>query len=248
LPDAIPDADFFIGLSYTQNGARGQEKYLGYANVFNQFGKWEFYSGSGQTVPYVDRAKHFGQLVRDTLDRLAKSHALQPTPSIAFHYSARFSNEDRESILAGARAVRPDGRYTFVWINTHHIVRFYDQKPETDGSLRRGGFVVTGPSQLYISTTGFNPYRKALGTPLVLEANVHIETPRGSVPPVVDHKSIASQILCLTKLNWASTDSLCGEPITTKYAGDIAYLTAAFLRQKSSFRLHPILESTPWFI
>jgi len=248
LPDAIPDADFFIGLSYTQNGARGREKYLGYANVFNQFGKWEFYSGSGQTFPYAERAKHFGQLVRDTLERLSKSHALQPTPSIAFHYSAKFSREDREAILAGARAVRPDGRYTFVWINTHHIVRFYDQKPETDGSLRRGGFVVTGPGQLYISTTGFNPYRKALGTPLVLEANVHIETPAGSLPPVVDHKSVASQILCLTKLNWASTDSLCGEPITTKYAGDIAYLTAAFLRQKSSFRLHPNLESTPWFI
>jgi hypothetical protein len=53
----------------------------------------------------------------------------------------------------------------------------------------------------------------------------------------------------LTKLNWASTDSLCGEPITTKYAGDIAYLTDAFLRQKEpGFKLHPVLERTPWFI
>jgi predicted HTH transcriptional regulator len=248
LPDAIPDADFFVGLSYTQNGARGQEKYLGYANVFNQFGKWEFYSGSAETFPYAERARHFGQLVRDTLERLSKSHGLQPTPSIAFHYSAKFSHEDREAILAGARAVRPEGRYTFVWINTHHIVRFYDQKAETDGSLRRGGFVVTGAGQLYISTTGFNPYRKALGTPLVLEANIYIVGPAGSLPVLVDHKSVAAQILCLTKLNWASTDSLCGEPITTKYAGDIAYLTAAFLRQQPYFRLHPNLESTPWFI
>jgi hypothetical protein len=31
-------------------------------------------------------------------------------------------------------------------------------------------------------------------------------------------------------------------------AGDIAYLTAAFLRQKLSFKLHPVLEATPWFI
>jgi hypothetical protein len=38
---------------------------------------------------------------------------------------------------------------------------------------------------------------------------------------------LAVQILSLTKLNWASTDSLCSEPITVKYAGDIAYLTAA---------------------
>jgi hypothetical protein len=248
LPDAIPDADFFLGLSYTQNRERGQEKYLGYANVFNQFGRWEFYSGSGETFPYAERAAHFGRLVRSTLERLAKKHTLQPSPSIAFHYSARFSRDDQAAILAGARAVRPNGRYSFVWINLHHIMRFYDQKPESDGSLQRGGYVITGPGQLYISTTGFNPYRKSLGTPIVLEANVHIEASDGSQAPPIDHKAVATQILSLTKLNWASTDSLCGEPITTKYAGDIAYLTAAFLRQKSTFKLHPILESTPWFI
>ena len=127
-------------------------------------------------------------------------------------------------------------------------MRFYDEKAESDGSLQRGGYVVTGPNQLYISTTGFNPYRKSIGTPLVLEANVQIEVPFGSAKYHVDHKTVATQILSLTKLNWASTDSLCGEPITTKYAGDIAYLTAAFLRQKPTFKLHPILERTPWFI
>jgi hypothetical protein len=63
-----------------------------------------------------------------------------------------------------------------------------------------------------------------------------------------DLKSLAVQILSLTKLNWASTDALTGEPITTKYAGDIAYLTAAFLRQEDEFKLHPVLERTPWFI
>lgn len=56
------------------------------------------------------------------------------------------------------------------------------------------------------------------------------------------------QILSLTKLNWASTDALCGEPITTKYAHDIAYLTDAFLRQAGRFVLHPALERTPWFL
>jgi hypothetical protein len=65
-----------------------------------------------------------------------------------------------------------------------------------------------------------------------------------------DLRGLATQILSLMKLNWASTDSLCAEPITTKYARDIAYLTAAFLRQgsKTPFRLHPVLERTPWFI
>jgi hypothetical protein len=57
----------------------------------------------------------------------------------------------------------------------------------------------------------------------------------------------ALQALSLTKLNWASTNSFCGEPITLKYAGDIAYLTAAFIRQKEPFELHPVLEKTVWF-
>jgi hypothetical protein len=39
-----------------------------------------------------------------------------------------------------------------------------------------------------------------------------------------------------------------GEPITTKYAGEIAYLTAAFMRQAPTFALHPALERTPWFL
>jgi hypothetical protein len=78
---------------------------------------------------------------------------------------------------------------------------------------------------------------------------VHIEAAPNAVPTRPDLRALANQVLSLTKLNWASTDSLCAEPITTKYAGDIAYLTAAFLRQDAGgFHLHPVLERTPWFI
>ena len=44
LPDKIPDADFFVGLSYTQS--RDGRSILGFANVFNEYGKWEFYTGT----------------------------------------------------------------------------------------------------------------------------------------------------------------------------------------------------------
>jgi hypothetical protein len=82
----------------------------------------------------------------------------------------------------------------------------------------------------------------------MLEINASVNRPKGSPEALPDTKGLAMQILSLTKLNWASTDSLCGEPITIKYAGDIAYLTAAFLRQGRTFSLHPALEQTPWFI
>jgi len=244
LPDAIPDADFFIGLAYTQNRRKNGERQMGYANVFNQYGRWQFYSGNTESFPYQERAKHFQSLIRETLTRLS----LSETPHIYFHYSAKFSYEDRQAILAAARSVRPQGTYSFVWINPYTNIRLYDRRPETDGSLSRGSYVTATNNQIYLSTTGYNPYRKTLGTPTPLEITIRTETPDDSPRTKPDLRSLAIQILSLTKLNWASTDSLCGEPITTKYAGDIAYLTAAFLRQSPNFQLHRVLEKTPWFI
>jgi predicted HTH transcriptional regulator len=246
LPDAIPDAHFLVGLSYTQSQRINASRMMGYANVFNAYGRWGFYSANSEAFPYDKKGEYFYRLVKSTLERLSP---LSETPSIYFHYSAKFSREDRKSILEAARAVRPKGTYSFVWINTQHNVRFYDRSSEGDGSMKRGSYVPTSPSQAYVSTTGYNPYRKSLGTPLTLEVNVHTEEPNGRPRAQHDLRALAFQILSLTKLNWASTDSLCGEPITTKYAGDIAYLTDAFLRQKEQgFKLHPVLERTPWFI
>jgi hypothetical protein len=245
LPEGIPDADFFVGLSYTQHRGDPDTRLMGYANVFNRYGRWLFYSGNVQTFAYSERTRQLAGLVEATLSRVED---LSETPHIYFHYSARFSREDRDTLIAAARRVRPNGTYSFVWINVHHPVRLYDDRPESDGSLARGTYVVTGENQLYISTTGYNPYRKMLGTPLPLEVNVWTHPPIGQSRTLSDLHALARQILALTKLNWASSDALTGEPITTKYAGDIAYLTAAFLRQGKPFTLNPALERTPWFL
>ena len=245
LPQSIPDADFFVGLSYTSSRAKADDRVLGFANVFNRYGRWQFYSGGNEAVPYRQREEHYERLVQETLARLD----LGERPTVYFHYSARFGQPDREAILRGARTVRPHGRYVFVWINTHHPVRLFDRRRETDGSLARGRYAIGARNQIYLSTTGDNPYRKSLGTPQVLEVNVYAEEDGEKTRTVVDLRSVAKQILSLTKLNWASTDALCGEPITTKYAKDIAYLTSAFERQgHGGFRLHGALERTPWFI
>lgn len=245
LPESIPDADFFVGLSYTDSQRGDPSRLMGFANVFNQYGRWEFYSGGTEAVAYADRTRHYETLVADTLQKLT----LSEEPTVCFHYSAKFSREDRDAVLRGARRVRPKGKYVFVWINTHHQVRLYDARAETDGSVSRGRYIIGSRNQIYLSTTGFNPYRKTLGTPHVLEVNVHVESAPGAQQTHPDLRALANQVLSLTKLNWASTDSLCAEPITTKYAGDIAYLTAAFLRQNAgAFQLHPVLERTPWFI
>jgi predicted HTH transcriptional regulator len=243
LPDAIPDADFFVGLSYTQS-SDGQ-RIMGFANVFSNYGKWEFYSGNTSYFKFQDRTEHLARLVEETLSKL---QGLPPTPRIIFHYSAKLAKADRDSILAAARRVIARGTFVFVWINSHHNVRWYDNRPETDGSLRRGSYVEASDKQIYLSTTGSNPFRRSMGTPRPLELSAWVRRPEGLPKVSPDLRVLAVQVLNLTKLNWASTDSFCGEPITLKYAGDIAYLTAAFLRQSEPFNLHPVLERTPWFI
>lgn len=246
LPESIPEADFFIGLSYTSSrSGAATDRILGFANVFNTYGRWEFYSGGNDAVSYDRRYEHYEQLVESTLSKLS----LSETPTICFHYSARFSRADREAIVRGARKICPNGRFTFIWINSHHPLRFFDRTAGTDGSMSRGRFVVGAPNQIYLSTTGYNQYRKIIGTPLALEINAYNIDNTSDDNLSFQHRAIAQQILSLTKLNWASTDSLCGEPITIKYAKDIARLTAAFQRQqRGAFTLHPVLEKTPWFI
>ena len=86
------------------------------------------------TFSYEERAAHYEALASRTLERLS----LSERPNICFHYSARFSREDREAILGCAKRVGPHGVYFFVWINSHHNVRLYDSRPNTDGNLARG--------------------------------------------------------------------------------------------------------------
>ena len=242
LPDALPDADFFVGLSYTRHRDREIPRLMGFANVFNMYGRWQFYQGNAKTFSYDERHKYYKELVQSTMNRLD----LKESPSIHFHYSAKFSAKDRETILEAAKSIRPNGKYTFVWMNSSHIIRFYDPSPQTDGSLQRGKYVVGSPNQFYLSTTGYNTYQRALGTPHALEVNVWTEPYDSSNPQ--DLKIIAKQLIYLTKLNWASTRSFCGTPITIKYARDIARFASAFIERNKKFELHQVLEETPWFV
>ncbi len=246
LPERIPDADFFIGLSYTQS--RTGQRIMGFANVFNNYGRWEFYAGNTTTFDVEKRSEHLAALVMDALKRLQQNHSLPGSANLVVHNSVRISRDDRTAILRAARIVISEVSITFVWVNSHGNTRLFDTRPETDGSVRRGSFVSLSRRTVLLSTTGTNPYRKAMGTPRPLELSVQHFAPNSEKPVDYDGRSLALQVLSLTKLNWASTDAFCGEPITVKYASDIAYLTAAFMRQREPFKLHPALDKTPWFI
>ena len=246
LPANIPDADFFIGLSYTES--RDGQRVLGFANVFNSYGRWEFYAGNTTAFDAQDRSEHLAALARSVLQKLRVNHSLPASANLILHHSVRISRKDYSAILGGIREVAPDASVAFVWVNAHNNFRLFDSRPETDGSLRRGSFVPISRRRLLLSRTGYNTYRKAMGTPRPLEISADLYPPKSDDPVECDHRVMAVQVFNLTKLNWASTDAFTGEPITIKYASNIAYLTAAFLRQREPFRLHRVLEETPWFI
>jgi len=75
---------------------------MGFANVFNEYGRWEFYSGGTHAFSYEERAQYYEQLVESTLKRLT----LSEIPTVCFHYSAKFfergSSRDITSRPAGA--------------------------------------------------------------------------------------------------------------------------------------------------
>jgi hypothetical protein len=246
LPETIPDADFFVGLSYTQS--RDGQRIMGFANIFNSYGKWEFYAGNTTAFDVRDRGEHLATLVRAALERLKREHSLPAGPTLVFHHSLRVSKEDYSSIISTVRSIVPEASVMFVWINGHSNFRLFDSRAESDGSIARGSYVQISKRRTLLSTTGHNVYRKAMGTPRPLELVGDLYPPQSDRSDPCDARTLALHALSLTKLNWASTDSFSAEPITIKYAGDIAYLTAAFLRQREPFELHSVLERTPWFI
>jgi hypothetical protein len=82
-----------------------------------------------------------------------------------------------------------------------------------------------------------------MGTPVPLELTIWAD-PFEAMPPT---EQIAQHVLSLTRLNWASSRSFCREPITTKFAGDIAKQMTAFM-QNPKFFVNPILRGRPWFL
>ena len=216
---------------------------MGYANVFDRYGQWKYYKGNVASFDYEQKHIHLAKLVKDTL---LQRESLPDAASIHIHYSSKFSRIDREFILNAVHSLKPKATVNFVWINIGHNIRMFDSRIEGNGSLSRGSYVVTGNNQFYLSTTGYNVMKKSLGTPIMLEINVRTEPFKPELK--LSYRVIAQHLLSLTKLNWASTQTIIGEPVTIKYANEIAQLSSVFYRRKGEFHLHKVLEQTPWFI
>jgi len=243
LAEGMPNADLFVGLSYSSIPVDGRlQRLMAFANVFDEFGRWQYYQGNYQEIPFDQRNSLFRELLRKII---AEYQVHQQLRHLHIHVPFKLSHSDRVEIASGVREIVPEAEISFVYINRHTLIRAYDERAEGDGSLPRGTYIVTRPNQFWIATTGANMFReKVRGTPRILEVTVN----RLNARTPLDLRIYAQHILSLTKLNWASSRSFCHEPITIKYASDIAYLMNAFISGFGTFRLHPTLERTPWFL
>lgn len=243
LSEGLPNADLFVGLSYSSiQLKKSLTRLVAYVNVFDRYGRWQYYRGSSQPIAFGRRNKEFREIIRGAVQEYQVRTRLQ---RVHVHHRYRLRREDRREIAAGIFDVEPEAEVSFVRINTHTPVRMFDESLEGDGSLPRGSYVIAGPNQFYISTTGWNIFgQTAMGTPTLLDVSVN----RFQSREPLDLKIYAQHILSLTKLNWASSRSFCHDPITIKFASDIAYLMNVFLHALESFHLHPELERTPWFL
>jgi hypothetical protein len=244
LSEGMPNADLFIGLSSSIITHKGQrQRVIGYANVFDDFGRWLFYQGASASVAYEGRNAMFAALLGEiTRDYQARRRKLQ---SVHIHHSAKLRREDRYEIARGVLHEAPDAEVSFVHVNERNAFRLFDASLKGDGVAARGTWVMLSPNRFVLATTGPNPVGQTYqGTPRPLEISVHRISTRGKL----DLAIYAQHVLSLTRLNWASTRAFCHAPITIKFAQDIAYLMNVFLATGADFRLHERLRHTPWFL
>ena len=173
LDEAISDVDLFIGLSSSQIKRNGQiVRMMGYVNVFDLYGRWQFYQGDSLAFSFDDRLRHYSSLIRNSLAAYQDKNGSH-FRSVHIHLTKRFSAEERTVIKNAVRSVIPDASIVFVWINSDHILRLYDLSESSDGRIRRATSLHHTSSSGYLSTTGANMFKQqSMGTPVPLELSV----------------------------------------------------------------------------
>jgi len=243
----LDDVDLFVGLSWSWlQGQFGSRRAVGHINVFDKYGEWQFFEGSGSSFDGIDfsqRADAFGRLMRVSLSKYRATNPSRPCRNVEVHYSKKFGRAEKEAITNAARLEAQDACITFVHISDRHPLRLYDLD-DPEGRVARGTYLVMGEGDVLLATTGRSVIaRSPIGTPQPLRIRWATDPP-GSAPAP---EQIAWRVFALSKLNWASTNSFCRQPITIKYANEIARLTNVFELGQWG-RVNSALAGRPWWL
>lgn len=244
LDEGLPLADVFVGLSYSSIRVKdGLERVIAYVCVFDEFGRWQYYIGNTEPVPFEDRDTRLAKLIGDAIQRYAQQGSVS---HVHIHHGHSLKFDTSSKIADAVRAVSPNATTHFLHVNNETPIRLFGSRQGTEALIERGTFVqVRNTKKFFLATTGKSDLQtNNRGTPVVVQGALRTfpnERPR-------DLTIYAQHILSLTRLNWASTRSFSSEPITLLYSSKVARYMNIFVQNYGSFSLHPDLIRTPWFL
>jgi hypothetical protein len=233
----MPNADIILGLatSCLKRESRSSRK-VGFVNVFDKNGSWLFVKSSSQDIDFDNRLKEFPKLMKDALNSYLASGE---TPRIVdIHYSKKFSIWERRKIFEAIKETCPSiFEVYFISFDDTHPLRFFEPKSPTLDMARGKFFILNqddSQTELLLSTGSSQRFQR------VRVWKIPNETP-------IDVKAVAFRILAMTKLNWRSAVKDTSEPVTLRYAHEIAKLTNQF-NFTDWQTVNNQLSQNPWFI
>lgn len=244
LDEGLPLADIFIGLSYSSIRVNSKlERIIAYVCVFDNFGRWQYYMGNTEPVPFDERDARLADLIAEAVEKYSKTATVS---HIHIHHGHKLKFETRQKIAERVQQNVPNVNVSLLYINDDNPIRLFSQVREDQSQVERGTFVRVGDSfKFFLATTGKSELQSLhKGTPVIMQANLsYFGTNRPK-----DMAMYAQHVLSLTRLNWASSRSYSSQPITLLYSSKVARYMNIFIQAYGSFSLHPSLVSTPWFL
>jgi hypothetical protein len=237
---SFPNADMVLGFAYSSLKHEGVvKKNIGYVNVFDRHGVWKFMQSSSALLDFDKRLRLIPQLIRNAIIAF---HAGGTSPRIIdIHYSKKFSALERKRTAEVIRETVPDvEEINFVSIDRSHPLRIFDSDTRSL-NVTRGGIIQLSANEFLLSTLADDKPDSHSGR--LLKLRVWSEPAKEPIEIL----PIAYRVLAMTKLNWRSAVRETSEPVTLKYAEEIANLTNHFgLTEWTT--VNNQLSRVPWFI
>jgi hypothetical protein len=252
LESQMENADMILGLAPSEPVSSKRRvgfhnRYVGFANVFDKFGRWMFFEGTARAYEKGRTADQLRELLGGAIDKYRASKGQLPR-TVVIHYWKRFSRAEREVATRLLTEQVSGVKVAFVSISDSHPFRLYATSTP-DGSFPRGSYAWLNRNEILLSTTGHTEVAgRRAGTPVMLRLVSPFQHPR----VFLQMPTLAEQVLGLTKLNWATVMPINREPVTLSYSRNLAYMTATVSEEEWSgiaeSNVNPILNTRPWFI
>lgn len=237
---SYPNADIVLGLAYSTLKSEGRnQRNIGYVNVFGKNSVWQFVQSETSFYDFEDRIKIIPQMVKNAIiGYLARG---SEPKIIDIHYSKKFSQQERRETFEAIKSVIPNiQEVNFISLDKTHPLRVFDMS-NSNLNFLRGGIFNLRQGEFLLAIAGERKDNS------IASRLLKVKIWREPFAEPIDVLPVAYRILAMTKLNWRSAVRETTEPVTLKYAEEIAKLTNHFSLTEWN-AVNNQLSTIPWFI